>query len=394
MNAVVSRSLLLAALLALGACGPDFDPYWKVNKFRVLAIKADPVTLDEGESTTLSALSHDPAGEQVSYRWEWCPFRVSVQDRYECPVTVEQINEILAEQAPEDEPVPPPLPDDFFDLGTDPSVEFEYPASREVIAGFCQAIVQAAADAGAQSGLGGVIPTLDCSRGFEVSVRMVATTPDDEIVARKRVVLATTDETPVNENPDVTGIGIRLEKPEDADKVRDELDWVAETNPDLLEDWHELPADAPTPIVANIPFEVLSDVDPFSIETWRPPAPEGSEQELLPPESEGLEFRWFASAGDLGDSRGLFIDEQNTLEKAGTTTFSVPFKASKSDYDNDGVSNASDNCAPLYNPDQVDSNDDGIGDGCDVYVWSVIRDGRLGLDFVERRLRVVAWELE
>lgn len=392
MNAVVFRCLLLAALLCVSACGPDFDPYWKVNKFRVLAVKADPVTLNEGESATLSALTHDPSGADVEYSWEWCPFQTSVQNRFECPVTVEQINAMIAEQIPEGQPAPPPLPDDFFDLGTGQSVEFDYPADRATIEGFCQAILQLVADAGERSGLGGQIPGLNCDNGFEVSVRMVATTPDDQEIARKRVILKTAEASDNNNsNPDVTGVAIRLEKPEDADKVRDQLDWVSSDRPEELELWHNIPADEPTPIVANIPFEILSQVDPASIQIWRPPAPEGSSQELLPPESEALEFRWFASAGDLGDTRGLFVKEQNTLEKAGKSGFSVPYKASKSDYDGDGVSNGSDNCAPLYNPDQLDSNEDGIGDGCDVYVWSVIRDGRLGLDFVERRLRVVGW---
>jgi hypothetical protein len=403
MNGVLLRGLVLLvlALFTLGACGPDFEPYWKVNKFRVLAIKADPVTLGEGETATLSVAAHDPGRDDITYKWEWCPFRVSTQNRYECPFTVDQINDLAAEQAPEGQR-PPRLPANFFDLGDRPTAAFDYPGSREMILGFCQSIVDAIAEAGQDSALGAQLPVIDCNRGFEVSVRLVATTPDDEIIARKRLILATSPQTPINLNPEVNGIGIRLNKRGDLAKVSDTLSWASELEqadqadePD--DDGSEereslaLPADEPLPVVANVPFTLTSIVDPLSVETWRPPAPRGSDRELLPPESEVFLFRWFSSAGGLSDSRGLYVQEKNTLEKASETTFNVPYSSSKSDYDEDGVANGDDNCAPFYNPDQRDSNDDGIGDGCDVYFWSVVRDGRLGIDYVQRRVRVVQW---
>ena len=36
------------------------------------------------------------------------------------------------------------------------------------------------------------------------------------------------------------------------------------------------------------------------------------------------------------------------------------------DFDEDGFSNADDNCPAVSNPDQADGDDDGIGDACDV----------------------------
>jgi hypothetical protein len=368
-----------------------------VNEFRVLAIQSDPVVLQGGETATLSVLAHHPRGVEPEFRWEWCPFRVSVSNRYECPVGVEELNALIREQARQDDPDAqvPELPADFFELGSGPQVEFAYPLSPQIIRGFCEAIVAAVAEAGENSPLASQIPVLDCDRGFEVSVRLVARAGDDEIVARKRLLLSTGDQTPINQNPQVTGVEIKLARAEDFASVRDRLPWVAESTGDEAGDaagvWHPIVIGEPTPVVVNTPFTLRAVVDPFSVETWTPPAPEGSEREQLDPRLEVFVFRWFVSGGDLEESSSLYVDGENALVEASATDFNIPYDASKPDYDGDGVPSDSDNCPPFANANQIDSNADGIGDACDIYLWSVVRDGRLGQDYVERRVRVVGW---
>lgn len=71
----LTRSLAagVLALLALPACGPDFDPGTQVSSLRVLAVRADNPFARPGETVRLQALSHDPAERAVSWAWVACP---------------------------------------------------------------------------------------------------------------------------------------------------------------------------------------------------------------------------------------------------------------------------------------------------------------------------------
>ena len=50
-SAPMLATLCAAALSA--SCGAPFDPYWRIEEFRVLAIKSDPVVLEPGRDATL-----------------------------------------------------------------------------------------------------------------------------------------------------------------------------------------------------------------------------------------------------------------------------------------------------------------------------------------------------
>lgn len=350
------RAMLALLAASMWSCGPDFDPYWRVEELRVLAIQADPVVLQGGESATLRVLAHHPEGQSVQYSWEWCPFRVSSQNRYACPMTVDTLNQMLQQQNPGGMQ----LPEDFFELGTGAEVSFGYPGTPQLILGFCEAIVAAVSDASADSPLGGQLSVMDCERGFEVSVRMVATMGDQEIVSRKRVLLSTGPKTQLNKNPVVTGIEIKLADEADVDQVRDLLPWVAATHPEPgMLTWHQLPADAPLPVVAGVKFKVRATVDPLSVEEWTPRAPQGSNREFLDPRPEVFMYRWFVSAGTLEKPVSLYVDGTNTLDEASETEFIIKRDA---------------NAKP----------------GDEIFLWSVVRDGRLGQDFVARRVQLVA----
>jgi len=60
-------------LLALAACGNDFDPASRVNDFRLLAVAADKPYAAPGETVKLTTLAHEPFGRPVTWAWTTCP---------------------------------------------------------------------------------------------------------------------------------------------------------------------------------------------------------------------------------------------------------------------------------------------------------------------------------
>jgi hypothetical protein len=386
--------ILAVATLATG-CAEDFDPFWKVNKFRILAVSSDPVTLSPGRSTELEVLAHHPSGESVEYRWEWCPFGTSAQQRYRCPLDAAELEQVLQEQvsqeqASQDEPSGDELqelPPDWLDLGNGPKAYLRYPGSQDDVRRLCEGILQAATEASSNSELALQVPVMDCAHGLEISVRVTATVDGQEHVARKRVLLSTSPDMVANHNPWVRELYMKVDRPAQAHELYDELDWIQGTTQSypvsLYSDYE------PTPIFPNVSFEFQADVEPSSIETWTPPAPAGSDEQFLEPEREVLAFQWYGTAGAFSDSERLHIPGQTRLDSSSKANFSVRYVEGVEDFDEDGVGNDEDNCAPLYNPDQLDTNADGVGDACDIWVWAVVRDGRLGVDWKYAWLRVI-----
>jgi hypothetical protein len=64
----------------------------------------------------------------------------------------------------------------------------------------------------------------------------------------------------------------------------------------------------------------------------------------------------------------LFVPPSLSIEITGHNLGAVNFQAMR-DTDNDGVPDVLDNCPTVYNPDQADSDGNGIGDACDTQYW-------------------------
>lgn len=367
---------LLALLIAVG-CGPDFDPYWKINKFRVLAVKSSEPLLEPGETARFDALVHAPSGQEISYTWEWCPFRTSGGDKYACPFTREELEQSL--RAGGDLPEDFELPLEDFDLGTGPSAELPYPSSPLLLFGFCRQLQDFLSDAPEE--LASQIPIVDCERGFEATIRMIARSGDDEIVASKRVLIGLVAPSP-NVNPVIDAVQIRPKHDGAYAMLRSAgLEWIPDVGLVDEERWYTLPADASTPVIPGFQYELRSLVAPESVEIWEPPAPRGDDVDRLAPESEVVVYRWLVTGGGLDESRRLFVQGSNTLEIASLTTLTFGEQEIAGDYDGDGIADEDDDC-PFLPPEEAE--------GCTVRVWSIVRDGRLGLDWAERRLELVA----
>jgi hypothetical protein len=367
----------------LAGCGREFEPYWKVLDFRVLAVRSSHPELRPGQTAQLDALTYTNFEQPVEYAWEWCPFRTSASSNFECPVTADQLAQILAGQGQgqgdgQAQMPPGTLPEFDFSLGNTATVEFPYPAPQQFIEQYCLAIQKFASNASAE--VAGAVPVVDCERGLDVTVRLVAKSGDKQIVAGKRINLWTGADG-VNQNPKVVDVQIRPANRTAAEYLRDQgIEWVSDPSQDEGLWWKSIPENGSLDIHAGVPFEVRSLVDPVTVDLWQPPAPQGSDLEFLPEESEVLVYRWMTTFGSYDPSERIYKDGLNTIDNASITPFSISGQGE--DFDDDGLLDSEDPCVA------TPATGDKAEDDCTMTLWSIVRDGRLGTDWLERKLNV------
>lgn len=408
MNVDLKFRLALLVLLALAvtACqGRRFEPASSVSKFRILGLQASPPEIRPGQTTTLRALAVRPGDGPISYRWTWCPFATQGNNYFECPVTQEELEAQIADNLPDG--VPPSvfqLPD--FDLGTESAAALPYPIAQPLLVALCQAIAQASADAAEEdSRFAGVIPQLSCDEGYEISIRLIATLGDqpatDEMLANlraqdqnevivtgKRVTLWIDSENEPDINPIVEELQIRPLHEEDREKLLDAgHDWVDELD-DFEDDWHTIDPDDPPAVLVGVRYELRSRVDPDSIQFYSKLAPAGGDDDerYRPPASEVLVYNWFTTAGALSDDESIYVEGRNTLESAGVTEFFIPLTDTTQDFGGANGERFIDSCPEL---DDADTQN-----GCEVRVWSVVRDDRRGQGWLEARVLATGIEPE
>ncbi len=375
----IALGILTLALLA--GCGRTFEPYWRILDFRVLAVKSSLPEIRPGQTAQIEALTYTNTEDPITYQWEWCPFRTSGGDGFECPLTPEELSQILSAQLAQTDGPPLMIPPFDFDLGTNETAEFSYPAPQALLLQYCESIQAFAANAPPE--IAAAVPVVDCSRGLEVSLRLIATSGGKKIIVGKRINLWL-GSTGANQNPEVVDIQIRPADAASAAFLREQgVTWVQDPalEPGLW--WVSIPSNGSLDVYANTTFETRALVDPVSIDIWEPPAPQGAATEFLPAEREVVVYRWMTTTGTYDPSERIFKDTLNTLELASIVEFKLSQKGDDGDFDDDGIADSQDPCpATPVTGDRAEED-------CSVEIWSIVRDGRLGADWAQRSLKVV-----
>lgn len=259
------RAVLFLALA--GACGDDFDPYYRLTALRVLAIAAEPAAPTTGETSTIGALVYTPPGESVtSWQWSWCPFAGPANEGYPCLIDEDDLAALGGGGN-----VP------SFDLGSAETASFESSIDPAILAAVCE-------------GTPGQPSVVDCAGGFPVQLRLGVQSGAAQITAVREFRLRFAPEHEPNANPAIDGLVAVIGGAEQP--VGDAPDTT-------------LARGEETVIRTRIAPEVSESYTAIDEDTGQPATVR-----------ERLIVSWFVETGDLDDERTTFIDGVTTLDQA------------------------------------------------------------------------------
>jgi hypothetical protein len=264
------KALALAPLL-LAACSNDFAPYSKLDRLRVLAIRAEPPNPAPGERCELDALIFAPSGEPVSYRWGFCPVQAQAQDAYACPIDEALAQAILGSSPP-------------FDLGTADTADFTNPFPASLLAQLCANGLRS----------GDRTLAIECNPDYRVTVTLDVATSGDSLQAAFTVNLPASDTPEINANPTVLGLSV------DGTPLTDV--------PTLV------------PVQAGASVSVAAQLSADSVEQRMIPPAEGGSGVR----KENLIFSWFADAGSLDKDRTVYLGGETGLDQAAQVRWTPP----------------------------------------------------------------------
>ena len=186
---------LLGALALLWRCGGDeLDSISELNKYRVLAVRAEPPSLAFGEQSELRVFDFHPddlsgTEPERSYRWRLCLQSAGAVTRYEC-----LIPELDLEGTGATTTV------DLLSLIAQLDQE-----TRERLMSIGEEEVEGLE--GPESPLGGGIDeAFDFSQGIPIYVKVTARAGDDQLEVVKQLRIRLDANTPDNENPEIRAL--------------------------------------------------------------------------------------------------------------------------------------------------------------------------------------------
>lgn len=231
-----THALVASALAtALVACGdPDFNRPALLDKPRILAVRAEPPQPSFGVATTLSTLLYEPPLDRVAdkcpspraptYKWSWCPWPMSANSQYECPIQQADFDQLYLGMGLGKAP--------SLDLGTGETATFTNPFPAPMLFALCRGDIGTmpggapASDTGAEQSIFNCLkPASDVAANvkkasesnpiaFRATVKVEITPACPELlpagfsplVAVYSLYLPTNDAVPVNQNPVLDGI--------------------------------------------------------------------------------------------------------------------------------------------------------------------------------------------
>lgn len=279
----------LTVLLAVNmSCSDDFDPYNLLRGVRVLAVQAEPPSLAPTETTTLSALTWQPADstDTLLYSWSWCPFRGPSGEGSPCAVEEDEFAELLG--------IPPgALP---FDLGNADTANFTNPLDAATI----EAVCTPPEDIG---DLPDFVALPDCSEGLPITVRLALTAGGETIEVIKEVRLLAATAPDANANPSLGNVRFSVDPAPETEAV-------------------EILSDGTTYLDFAQDYVMFIDIPGAAIQTFTPP---GDEFEAQPdPKQERMFLTWFVSEGETDAVRTTFLEGEVPMSVLRTNTWMLP----------------------------------------------------------------------
>jgi len=310
-------SCLVVLALATATCSDDFTPYNRLLGLRVLALQSEPVSPTFGQTTTLTPLVFAPPGEVVSYSWSWCPLAGPASQNAPCLVEEAQFAGFVGSSVP------------AYNLGTEATATFTNKIPNEWLARLCPPRsgsapgrpAAGAADAAAPEdaaaapsvGLNVTLPAgliFDCSNGFPIQIKMVATSKKDGIttdtVTTTRKLDLTYDPAALpNTNPVISGLTAQLLK-RDEDRITGvQGDQPEEPAVALTE-----PASSTAIRQRKMRLNVVMPIENAE------PAIDRNEMNEEVASTERLFLSWFVESGDVDDARTGYFSGKSQLEDA------------------------------------------------------------------------------
>lgn len=328
MKHLAVRTLLLSSALAAG-CADEQTPFNEIDRLRILAIQADPPWVAPQQSTELSALAVVPRAAAEMMGTE----TPTISYAWEwCPFRggQEVDYECALSEAQLEQII---LEESGFEvdidylLGRGPTAEFDYAFPAGVLQDACEGL------------LGRDVPSFievpSCEGdGLDVSIELTVTAGDETLRGITDVKLLF-GEGELNINPEIVGLAA--------------IDPAAPGQPiALTEDGpNPLKRDTLYTLVANVP---MSASQPYvRVPPDMPMQPEQTREDII--------ITWFYEGGDMDFTRTSFFAGESAFEDALANEYATPRKVD-------------------WEPDRA-------------YLYLVVRDGRDGIEWLERRVTLV-----